>query len=61
MIDNNSTSTVNNEEHILLSCVEPSVIVPSSGVIWIKDGEQVSENVRIMTACVINNVHSTGS
>ena len=47
MSDDNSTLTVNIKEHVVLSCVEPTAVIPSSGVIWTKDGVEMSENVRV--------------
>ena len=45
MISNNSILSVNSENHVVLSCAEPTG-VPSSGVVWTKDGVEMSENVR---------------
>ena len=48
MISNNSILSVNTENHVILSCVEPTAVVPSSGVVWTKDGVEMSENVRVI-------------
>ena len=51
MVDTNSTLTVNIKEYVVLSCVEPTTGVPSSGVIWTKDGVEMNENVRVIECC----------
>ena len=48
VINSNSTLTVNLESHIMLSCVQPIALFPSSGVIWSKDGVEMSANVRVL-------------
>ena len=50
VIDNSSTVTVNSEENIALSCVESIAVVPSGTVVWIKDGEEVTGNVRVIVS-----------
>ena len=50
VISNNSILSVNTENHVILSCVEPTAVVPSSGVVWTKDGVEMSENVRVIVA-----------
>ena len=47
MINSNPTLTVNAESHIVLSCVQSIALRPTSGVIWSKDGVEMSENVRV--------------
>ena len=50
VIDNSSIVTVNSEENVVLSCVEPTAIVPSSRVVWIKDGIEMTEKVRVIVS-----------
>ena len=51
--DNSSMVVVNSKENIILSCVEPTATVSSSGVEWIKDGVGMNETVRVITTMVI--------
>ena len=54
VIGNNSTITINIKENVALSCMEPATVVPQSGVVWIKNGTKLSENVRVICkACEI--------
>ena len=53
MISNNSILSVNSENHVVLSCAEPRG-VPSSGVVWTKDGVEMSENVSVIYVAYCN-------
>ena len=44
VIDNSSTVTVNSEENIVLSCVEST----ATDVVWLKDGVEMIEQVRVI-------------
>ena len=45
VVISNSTLSVSTENHIVLSCVQPLALRPSSSVIWSKDGVELIENV----------------
>ena len=53
VIDNSSIVTVNSEENVVLSCVEPTALVPSGRVVWIKHGEAMNETVRVITTIAL--------
>ena len=53
-MSNNSTLSVNSENHVILSCVELTASAPRSGVVWTKDGVEMSENVRVIYLTAIN-------
>ena len=57
MVGTNSTLTVNIKEHVVLSCMKPTALAHSSGVVWTKDGVEMSENVRVIVVAPMLRVN----
>ena len=46
-------------DNIILSCMKPTLSVPSDGVVWMKDGVMISEQVNLTNSfpkCNLDNL-----
>ena len=58
LVGSNNSVTVDEDDNIVLSCMGPTLSVPSDGVVWMKDGVMISEQVKLVLPKIFANSFS---
>jgi len=50
LVSSNNSLTIYEDDNIVLSCMGPTLSIPSDGVVWMKDGVMITEQVKLVVS-----------